>query len=73
MGSVEPKSRFKDRRLTTDMVARKLGCSRSHVYNLIRDGRLRAHNFGVRMTRIWKSDFDRFMEDSRIDPMDYYE
>ena len=67
------KAKSKERRLTVSVIARDLGCSRQHVYNLIRCGRLPAENPGVRMMRVKRSDYLRFKGSIKVNPDDYYE
>lgn len=47
--------------------AARIGCSRSHIYNLIAAGRLRRHDISLRgrsKVRLSDEDVDRFIHDS---------
>lgn len=48
--------------------AKRLGCSRSHVYNLVGAGKLTAHNVALKGTklRVAEDDVDRYIKSTVI-------
>lgn len=54
------------RLISVPEAAEKLGCSRSHIYNLIADGKLTRHNIALKGSKVRLSDEDvaRYIRDS---------
>lgn len=61
---------MKRRLLRFDEVREILGCSRDHIYDLLADGRIRAHNPngkpGTRGTKILADSVDNYLEAGAI-------
>ena len=49
-----------------------LCCTEKHVYNLIRDGKIKAVRLGKRGLRVSKISVDEFVKKNMVDPDDYY-
>ena len=60
-----------DKLICVSYVAKRLSCTRQHVYNLIRDGKLEAVRIGVRGVRVKASSFLKFTSSRQIDPKSY--
>jgi excisionase family DNA binding protein len=52
--------------------ARTLNCTHQHIYNMIRDGKIIAIRLGSTNYRIVKESLDKFIQDARVNPEDYY-
>lgn len=52
-------------------IAKRLGCCKRHVYNLIRDGKLEAVRIGPRGLRVKESSYVKFVEARSVDPQSY--
>ncbi len=52
--------------------ARTLNCTDTHVYNMIRDGRVKAIRIGTTGLRVVKESLEQFINDNRVNPEDYY-
>jgi excisionase family DNA binding protein len=63
---------YKERYITVQTVAERLGCLEQHVYALIQDGKLTAVRIGERALRIAESSFDRFISANIINPANYF-
>lgn len=52
--------------ISVPQAAAKIGCSRSHIYNLIAAGKLRRYDIALRGTkvRLSEEDVDRFIEEA---------
>ena len=53
-------------------VAERLDCSKKRVYELIKNGKLEAIRIGPRGIRVAIDELDRFIEQNRIDPEEYF-
>ena len=53
-------------------IAERLVCSKNHIYNLIKDGKIEAIRVGGHL-RIKESAFDIFLEQNKVDAEKYYE
>jgi len=53
-------------------VIKILDCSKSCVYNLIKDGELEAIRLGKKGIRITKASLRHYIESQRIDPKTYF-
>ena len=60
-----------DKLICVANVAQQLNCTRQHVYNLIRDGELKAVRIGVRGVRVTAASLLEFTTSREIDPMSY--
>lgn len=59
---------IKDRLLSVEQVRSRLGCSRSHVYNLINRQALPAVKIGSRMgIRVKESEVNRFLRNCEVE------
>lgn len=50
-----------------------LCCTERHIYNMIRDGDIRAVRLGKRGLRICKDSINTYTREHEIDPEEYYE
>jgi excisionase family DNA binding protein len=54
-------------------VAKRLDCSKKHIYKLIQDGEIKAIRLGARALRITESSLRGFIEKNEVNPQDYFE
>lgn len=55
--------------ISVPAAAERIGCSRSHVYNLIAAGRLKPYDISLKgrsKTRLAEEDVDRFIDDAQV-------
>jgi len=67
-----PKENKQDRYLSVRRVAEILGCSERYVYEMVREGKLKALRLGIRAIRISEKSLNAFVELNIVDPEDYY-
>lgn len=63
----------KQKLLTVQIVARRLGVSDEHVRNLIKDGCLKAIRPGKKQYKISEAAYEAFLWNRRVDPEEYYQ
>lgn len=64
---MDNKSRLEDKLLPINQVAKKLSCSRGHVYNLIEARKLRSVRMGAHW-RVYLSSVYKYIKDNEFDP-----
>ena len=55
--------------ISVPAAAERIGCSRSHVYNLIAAGRLKPYDISLKgrsKTRLAEADVDQFIDDAQV-------
>ena len=69
---MEPKEKIQDRYLTVSRVAEILGCTERYVYEMVKEGRLKALRLGIRAIRISEGSLTEFVHTNTVDPDDYF-
>ena len=65
--------KLSEKYLYVNSVAKRLNCSKKHIYKLIQDGEIKAIRLGARALRITESSLREFIEKNEINPQDYFE
>lgn len=55
-----------------EQIARRIGCSEKHVFELLRSGKIRGLRIGTRAIRIEIKSVDEFIDNNRLDPLEIY-
>lgn len=69
---MDPKEKKQDRYLTVSRVAEILGCSERHVYDMVKEGKLKALRLGIRAIRISGKSLNKFIDSNIVDPDEYF-
>jgi excisionase family DNA binding protein len=65
--------KLSEKYLYVNSVAKRFNCSKKHIYKLIQDGEIKAIRLGTRALRITESSLKQFLEESEVNPQDYFE
>ncbi len=66
------KEKNQDKYLAVHRVAETLGCTERYVYEMVKNGKLRAIRLGVRAIRISGKSLQEFIETNTVDPDEYF-
>lgn len=66
------KEKKQDKYLSVHRVAETLGCTERYVYEMVKDGKLKALRLGNRAIRISESSLTEFIESNIVNPDEYF-
>ena len=66
------KEKKQDRYLAVNRVAETLGCTERYVYEMVKEGTLKAIRLGIRAIRISEKSLQEFIETNTVDPDEYF-
>lgn len=66
------KEKKQDRYVTANRVAETLGCTERYVYEMVKDGKLKAIRLGNRAIRISGKSLQEFIEANTVNPDEYF-
>lgn len=66
------KEKKQDKYLAVNQVSDVLGCRERFVYEMVKEGKLKAIRLGVRAIRISEKSLQEFIETNTVDPDEYF-